>query len=153
MDVKEWLRQLPQIEARVRAKEAQIRKYRDMATRATSTMEAVRVSGSSNRSRVEDAVVSVCDLETDVREELRELRRFRRDAMAVIRAVADVRYRDILEMHYINGWSLRRIGEEMHYQERWVQILHGLALNDARAALKSFPETIRIYSLEIGDQA
>ena len=152
MDVKEWLRQLPQIEARVRAKEAQIRKYRDMATRATSTMEAVRVSGSSNRSRVEDAVVSVCDLETDVREELRELRRYRRDAMAVIRAVADVRYRDILEMHYINGWSLRRIGEEMHYQERWVQILHGLALNDARAALKSFPETIRIYSLEIWEQ-
>ena len=151
MDVKDWLRQLPQIEARIRSKEAQIRKYREMATRATSSMEATRVSGSSNRSRVEDAVVGICDLEESAKEDLRELAMYRRDAMEVIRRVPDVRHRDILEMHYVTGWSLRRIAEEMHYQERWVQILHGLALNEARRVLRGLPETIRIYSLEIVD--
>lgn len=151
MDVKEWLRQLPQIEARIRSKETQVRKYHELATRATSSMEATRVSGSSNRSRVEDAVVRICDLEMCAREELDELAMYRRDAMAVIRKVPDVRQRDVLEMHYVSGWSLRRIAEEMHYQERWVQILHGQALNAARQILRTMPETIRIYSLDVGD--
>jgi hypothetical protein len=38
----------------------------------------------------------------------------------------------------------------MHYQVRWVQILHGEALNDARAVLRGMPETVRVYSLDIG---
>lgn len=151
MDVKGWLRQLPQIETRIRAKGAQIQKYREMATRATSSTEAVRVSGTSGRSRVEDAVVRICDLEKSARDELRELSRYRRDVMDVIQLVQDVRQRDVLEMHYVSGWSLRRIAEEMHYQERWVQILHGQGLNAVRAILRGFPETVRIYSLEIGD--
>ena len=69
MDVKEWFRQLPQIEARIRAKRAQVRKYRELAARATSSTEATRISGSSNRSRVEDAVVNICDLEAAALEE------------------------------------------------------------------------------------
>lgn len=151
MDVKDWLRMLPQIEARIRAKEEQIRKYRVMATRATSSTEATRISGSSNRSRVEDAVAWICDLEEDAQEDLRELYRYRRDVMRLIGKLPDVRHRDILEMHYVTGWSLRRIAEEMHYDVRWVQILHGLALNAAREALRSMPETVRFYSLYIGD--
>ena len=106
MDVKEWFRQLPQIEARIRAKRAQVRKYRELAARATSSTEATRISGSSNRSRVEDAVVNICDLEAAALEELEDLALYRRDAMAVIRRVPDVRQRDILEMHYVSGWSL-----------------------------------------------
>lgn len=151
MNVKDWLRQLPQIEARIRSKETQIRKYREMATRATSTIEATRVSGTGSRSRVEDAVVHICDIEQSVRDDLAELARYRRDVMAVISRVTEVKRRDILEMHYVTGWSLRRIADEMHYQERWVQILHGMALNDAREILRDMPETVRIYSLEIGD--
>lgn len=151
MDVKEWFRQLPQIESRIRAKRAQVRKYRELAARATSSTEATRVSGSSNRSRVEDAVVNICDLEAAALVELEELSLYRRDAIAVIRRVPDVRQRDILEMHYVTGWSLRRIADEMHYQERWVQILHGQALNAARQILRTMPETIRIYSLDVGD--
>ena len=149
MDVKSWMQQLPMIEVRIRAREAQIQKYRDMATRATSSMEATHVSGTG--SRVETAVVRICDLEQDVKSDLEELRRYRRDVMAVIQRVSDVRHRDILEMHYITGWSLQRIADEMHYQVRWVQILHGQALNEARAVLRAMPETVRFYSLEIGD--
>lgn len=151
MDVKDWFRQMPQIEARIRSKDAQVRKYRDLATRATSSMEATRVSGTGNRSRVEDAVVRICDLQVDATEELEQLRRLRRDVMAVIRRIQDVRHRDILEMHYVTGWSLERIAEEMHYHVRWVQILHGQALTDARNVLRTMPETVRFYSLEIGD--
>lgn len=151
MDVKDWFRQMPQIEARIRSKDAQVRKYRDLATRATSSMEATRVSGTGNRSRVEDAVVRICDLQVDATEELEQLRRYRRDVMAVIRRIQDVRHRDILEMHYVTGWSLQRIADEMHYQVRWVQILHGQAMNEARKVLRGMPETIRFYSLEIGN--
>lgn len=150
MTVKEWLRMLPGMEARIRSKEAQIRKYRELATRATSTVEATRVSGCGNRSRVEDAVVRICDLEDAVLVELADLTQYRRHVMAAIRQVQDVRHRDILEMHYVTGWSLRSIAETMHYQERWVQIMHGQALNDVRDILRGMPETVRIYSLEIG---
>jgi len=150
LNVKDWLYRLIGIELRIKSKEAQVNKYRELATRATSSFEAARISGSSNRSRVEDCVVSICGVEDDARRELDELRRYRRDAMNVIRAVPDQRHRDILEMRYVTGWPLSRIAEEMHYQVRWVQILHGQALNDARAVLRGMPETVRVYSLDIG---
>lgn len=150
VNVKDWLHGLIGIELRIKSKREQVRKYRDLATRATSSFEATRISGTSNRSRVEDCVVSLCGVEDDAREELEKLRAFRADAMAVIRAVPDQRHRDILEMRYVTGWPLSRIAEEMHYQVRWVQILHGEALNDARAVLRGMPETVRVYSLDIG---
>lgn len=151
MNVRDWLYQLIGIELRIKAKQEQIRKYRELATRSTGTFEATRVSGTSNRSRVEDAVVNICSAEEDVREELAKLQAFRLEAMSVIGAVQDQRYRDILEMRYVTGWSCRRIADEMHYDRRWVEILHGRALNAARAVLRGMPETVRNNSLDIGD--
>ena len=151
INVRDWFYQLIGIELRIKSKKEQIRKYRELATRSTGSFEATRISGTSNRSRVEEAVVSICSAEEAVREELDKLYAFRSDAMAVINAVQDQKYRDILEMRYVTGWSCRRIAEEMHYERRWVEILHGRALNAARAVLRGMPETVRNNSLDIGD--
>ena len=148
VDVKDWLYGLIGIELRIKSKRAQIAKYREMATRATSTTEAVRVSGTPGRSRVEDAVVALCDVEAEALAELAALQKFRQDAMTVIHAVRDPRRRDILEMRYVTGWKLSKIADEMHYQVRWVQVLHGEALEDARAALRQMPEIVRVYALD-----
>lgn len=132
--VKDWLRGLIDIELRVKSKNEQIRKYRAMAIRSTSG--------------IENSVVSLCDAEAAARKELAKLYAYREDVMTVIRAVPDQRRRDILEMRYVTGWPLSRIAQEMHYHIRWVQILHGKALNDARAVLRGMPETVRVYSLD-----
>lgn len=151
VNVRDWLHQLIGIELRIKAKQEQIRKYRDLATRSTGSFEATRISGTSNRSRVEDAVVNICSAEEAVQEELDKLYTFRSEAMAVIGAVQDQRYRDILEMRYVTGWSCRRIADEMHYDRRWVEILHGRALNAVRAVLRGMPQTVHNNSLDIGD--
>ena len=141
VNVKDWLHELIDIELRIKSKNEQVVKYRALAINSSLATQ------SSNG--IENCVVSLCDAEADALKELAKLCAFRKVAITVIRAVPDQRRRDILEMRYVTGWPLSRIAQEMHYHIRWVQILHGKALNDVRAVLRGMPETVRIYSLDI----
>lgn len=146
MTVKEWFRSVRGIEPRIRSKEEQIRRYRDMAERATGSMTALRVSGGESRSKVESGVVGYIMAETAIGDELWKLVQLRRDVMAVISAMPDQRYRDVMEWHYLTGWTWERIAAEMQREVQWVYVLHGYALNSAREILKS-SMLVHVYSL------
>ena len=51
-----------------------------------------------------------------------------RQVEAVIDAVEEPRYREVLRYHYLNGWSMRRIAGELGYSVDWVYRLHRRAL-------------------------
>lgn len=147
MEVKEWLQGLYRVEKRINAKLDQIEKYRRMAMRITSSTDGEHIAASGNHSRVEDAVISICGIEDDVREEIDELRQYRRDAMAVIRRVSEAKYRDVLEWRCVTGWSFQRIAEEYGHDEHWAKVTYGKALNDAREIAMGIDELVEKYSL------
>lgn len=126
--IKEYFRQLQKIDRRINAKLEQAGRCREMATKATGRMTATRVSGTTARSAMENAIVRLIDLERDIDSEVDQLVDLRREALALINTLEDPRHRSVMEMRYINGWSWDRISNELNYERTWVWRLHGEAL-------------------------
>lgn len=135
MDIKAYLQQSYYAEQSVRAKRERIRTLRELATSAVGRLEAARVSGSGERSRIESCVVEIDALEREIDIDLNTQIRKRREVERVIRAVEDPRLRTLLELRHLSGLSWAEIAERMHYSEYHVRhVLQWRALDAADAA-------------------
>ena len=75
-----------------------------------------------------DGVARVSELTAQIDREIQHLCQVKRLVNEAIDAVEEMRYRRVLELRYRNYMSWEKIAEEMHYDPRWVQELHGRAL-------------------------
>ena len=141
--MKDWFRSMRGIEARVRSKEAQRDRFRDLAMRAgVGSFEATRISGTSNRSRAESGVIESLDVEDRIREDIRAMLKAQEDVSFIIDQISDTRYRSVMDMYYMSGWTWMHIADEMRYDITWVQRLHGMALLEAKRILQQYPEIV-----------
>lgn len=75
-----------------------------------------------------DAVSSVIRITDSINADIQQLCAIKRLVNDAIDAVAELKYRRVLELRYRNYMGWERIAEEMEYEPRWVQELHGRAL-------------------------
>lgn len=136
MTAKEYLKQLRNLDKWINAKLEQKERYMDMATRSTSRISAVQYGGTSKRSKVEDGMCRLIDLEKDIDREVDKLVDLRKEAMEMIDNIEDVRYRQVLEYRYCNGWSWEKIAKYMAYDEKYLHRLHGGALLKANSIMR-----------------
>lgn len=129
-DVKTYLRQLARMDKRIDALLERREHYRSMATRGTATYTAMRMGGTNQRSKVEDYVVKLIDLEHEIDQEIDKYADATSDARAMIDMIADERYRDILNWRYLNGWDWDRVAAAMGYERAMLYRLHGLGLQE-----------------------
>lgn len=128
-DVKEYLR-----EVRHRYQYAQTlcqraERYREMATRATGRMDALRLSGTSRRSKVEDNVLALVDVHRELKEEIDALMQETKKAEKLIAKLKDSKLRTVLHMRYLCGMTWEEIAEKMQYTLRWTHQLHRKAIH------------------------
>lgn len=109
---------------RISDKRERLARLRELATRSTSSMEAVRTSGSGSRSRVEDAMVSYIDLEEQIKDEIQRLKNERYRIQETINHMEDEREKRLLELRYIDGWSWVRVCTRLEISETWSRMLH-----------------------------
>lgn len=128
MTAKDFLRGIRDNERRVKALQETRQRYYDIAMTGTSGVEATRLSGTSQRSRVEDAVCAMVDMCSDLDKEIDALQKSMRFAEHIISGLHDRRHQYILRCRYLNGWSWSKIATEMGFDRRWVLRLHGQAL-------------------------
>lgn len=103
-------------------------RYREMAMRTTGSMQAVRVSGTMERSRVEDGVCALMDVCRDIEDEAQRLRRIISETNAVIDRLTDASEREVLELRYLSGLKWEDVARRMMYDERQVRRIHVRAL-------------------------
>ena len=103
-------------------------RYREMATRATGRMDALRLSGTSRRSKVEDNVLAMVDVHRELKEKIRELLEETRRAEKLICTLSDERYHAVLQLRYLCGMSWEEVAQRLHFSVRWVHKLHGEGL-------------------------
>lgn len=128
MTAKEFLRSIQGHERRIKVLMERRQHYYDLAMQGTGSREARRIGGTSQASRVENAVCRLIDLEGDLDREIDKLVDDVRRAERIIDQLEDSRYRDILRYRYLNGWSWDKIEKETQLDRRWVLRLHGRAL-------------------------
>lgn len=148
MTTKDWFRSIRGIDARVRAMEAQKERFMSLAMRAgVGSFEATRVSGTGNRSRVENGVIDSVDIDDEISRDIQAMLRMRQDVVFVISEIEDVRLREVLTMYYLSNWTWMHIADERGCDVRWVHVLHAKALAEARKVLSKNQALVHCYSL------
>ena len=125
---KRELQNYRQLNKRISEMYERISNLMDRATRSTPSMEAEPVSGSGDRSRVEQTVITKVDLERQLDSMIDESRA-RRDAIQnAIQAMPDLRERRLLELRYIDGRSWVNVMTRMEIGDTWSKTIHASAL-------------------------
>lgn len=126
MTAKEYLSQAYRLDKRIERKTEERDRLRARLEKATAQLTGMPRGGSGTDWT--EAAVKVMELEAEISAEISELCRLKREIRAVIDAVEDKRYRDILEMRYESGWRFERIAVEANYTWRHVMRMHREAL-------------------------
>lgn len=135
MKAKDFFNAAARAQKRVRKLQDMLRHYSELATSTTSRITGMP-GGAGPGSKVENAVVGMIDTEGKLREELAQAKKLVSTARAVITLVPVERYRRILDLKYLQGWTFVQVGEEIGYKDRnSVYRAHGYALREAQGVL------------------
>ena len=110
-----------------------------MATKATASIHAERVSGTQQRSPMENAVIKLIDLEHEIDADIDRLVNLKRELATFISQMDNQAYRVLLELRYLGGNTWEEVSKIMGYDLRWVYRLHGKALQEVELRLINTP--------------
>jgi len=128
-EVKDYLNRARSLRQQIDAAQEQIIRLQSMATRTTGTYQALRVSGTTERSKLENAAVDLADLGDAVADKIVEFRAAYKEIAAVIDGVSEPNSRQLLTLRYLCFMTWEEVAEKMNLSDRWVRgRLHGTAL-------------------------
>ena len=136
---KDFLRLVRLAEERAEPEMERLRTLVDRAGYGTGQKEAQRVSGTSQRSRVEDNICAKVDLETEYRQRGKCIKRsgdphlidyagLRYEAMTIINKIPRYSYRQVLIHYYVDALTWPEVARTMKRSLRGAQSLNGHAL-------------------------
>ena len=137
MRARDFFREVIRAERELMLIRAQICHLRDVGASisAPSIGEPI-VTHSRGQSRVESSVLGIYDATRKLEEKAGEFLAVVRKAERVIAAIPQDRYRQILTLRYLSGWSFRSISDELAYKdEKSIYRAHGWALAEAQKVL------------------
>jgi len=137
MNAKQFLSQAYHLDQRINSKLEQVAGLRDLAARATAGIHAARVSGTKQRSPLENAVVKLVDLEHEINADIDKLVDVKRGLAALIATIDNSAYRILLELRYLNGGTWEDVSTHMGYDLRWVYRLHNRALVEVERKIQT----------------
>lgn len=136
MDVRQTLEEARDSICRAKAIRARMALYTDLATSATSSMEAVRVSGTGNHSKVEDNVVRLIDARGILGKELARCESVIAEAERLVSMLKGPKY-SVTTYRYLMGMQWDEVAQAVRYDERYVYKLHGWALQELNRKIKA----------------
>ena len=137
MRAKEYFRSVLSAEKELKLIRAKIRHYEDIGFSITGgSLDAPVVCHSRGASRVEAAAMGIFDATLALEKQAGEYVRIIQAAEKVISQIQQEKYRQILTLRYLAGWSFRSISDELRYQDpKSVYKAHGWALAAAQRIL------------------
>lgn len=126
MTAKEFLRMARGVDRRIdRATERVERLRARLEAGRLNQITGMPRGGNSDWTETADKLI---ELEKIVNARVREMCKIKRLAMEAIEAVEEMRYREVLELYYLDGFTWEKVAEQMEMSDRHVKRLHGLAL-------------------------
>ena len=124
LDVRMMLRDVRHCQLRTLTLCARAEKYREMAMQATGRTDAIRVSGTGERSKVEKYILELWDVHNELQQEIARLMEKSREAEKLIQTLEDDRYRAVLELRYLCAMTWEELADKLHFTVRWAHKLH-----------------------------
>ena len=127
----EYLEQLQVIEDEISSLSRQLNKWYEAARKTTSLTDRIKVSGTSNAKKLEDACIGEQELMDELADKLRGKTILYQEITSTIGSLANPKHRKLLTLQYIEGLKGRALAEKMGFDDRHVRRI-------AREALASF---------------
>jgi len=135
---KNYLMRAYRVDQRIENKMEQIEKLHDLATKATVTYSDMPRNPNRGKSRLEDALISIMELEAEINQDMLELVELKRQITASVKEVEDPELQLLLEMRYLNYIGWEQIAVRMDFSIDNVFKLHKKALD-----LITIPESLQ----------
>lgn len=132
MTIKEYLSQAYRLDQRINSKIEQLKRWQDLATKATSTLSKTSSCSYENSHKMEDNMVKIIDLKNEINNDIDRLIDLKKDIMALINAVKNPEYQTLLELRYLCYKKWSQIAAEMGYDLRYIHKLHLRALSECK---------------------
>jgi hypothetical protein len=134
LSAKDYLSQAYRIDQRINSKIEQVQSLRDFAAKASSTLSDIPPSkGTRNVHRMEDIIVKMMDLESEINKDLNRLVDLKHEIVTVIKCVESPELQTLLELRYLCFRTWEQIAVEINFDLRWVHRLHKRALDEVDA--------------------
>ena len=109
----------------------EIEKWESIASKVNSAINGSGVSSCDNSSKVERGAVNVADIINSIQTEINSAKDVRDEILTTIRTKCRVmRYREVLEMYFINGMSVYSIAKVLKKEEKSVHKIINAALKE-----------------------
>ena len=128
LSAKDYLSQAYKIDQRINSKIEQVQLLRALAEKALSTLSDTPTSGTRNIHRMENIIIKMVDLESEINADLNGLVDLKREIITVIKCVAVPELQTLLELRYLCFKTWEEISVSLHLDIRWVHRLHNKAL-------------------------
>ena len=101
MATKEYLSQAYRLDQRINSKIEQLKRWQDLAIKATSTWSKTSSCSYENSHKMEDNMVKIIDLKNEINNDIDRLIDLKKDIMALINGVKNPEYQTLLELRYL----------------------------------------------------
>lgn len=129
MNAKEYLSQTWYLDKRIKTKERQLDWLRSHAAYVSPRIsDEPKVSVSGRRSPVEEAVVRITELETEINNSIANLMMLKQEIGKAIKSVNNMECETLLEMRYLSFLSWEQIAAQLNYSQDYIYHLHRKAL-------------------------
>ena len=130
MKIKEYLMQAYRIDQRINSKLEQIASLHDLATKATVTYSDMPRNPNRGKSKIEDAIIKIMELEEEINKDIDKLVDLKADITHLIKKLDSHEYQIILEQRYLSFKSWEQIAVDMGYSMQHTFRLHDKALRE-----------------------
>lgn len=124
MTAKEYLSQARYLDERIDTKIRQVSQLKGLATKCTATITDVPGNPNLGKSRVEEIVCKIVDLESEINGDIDRLVDLVREIREVIMRVDSIEEQMLLEKRYLCYESWEKIAVEMNFNIRHIFRLH-----------------------------
>lgn len=136
MKAKDFLLQLPKLEALIKNKLIEKQQWKDIALGITPQMSGDRVQSSGNQQKMACAIERMIDIEKELDEFVDSLIATRNEVLSVIEQLNSDEY-DFLHLVYVQHFTLKEVANLKDYSYSWATTFHGNALKKVQKILDS----------------
>ncbi|HKL58451.1 MAG TPA: DUF1492 domain-containing protein [Sphaerochaeta sp.] len=135
MKAKEYLSQAWYLDKRISTKERQLDWLRSHAAYVSPKLSEVPKVPSVHRSPVEEAVVRIVELETEINTGIAHLMQLKKEIGESIHGINSMECETLLEMRYLTFMTWEQIAAQLGYSNDYIYHLHRKALALVRAPI------------------
>jgi DNA-directed RNA polymerase specialized sigma subunit len=127
----QFLKQIKKIDNLIENKQAEVQRWKDIATNSAVNMSGERVKSSGSTDTIANAICTYIDLE---REDIHELFKKREEIIKVIEQLNATEY-DVLHKIYVQGLTFQEVATMRDRSYSWVTTIHGHAIKSVQKIL------------------